>query len=238
MTKFNTILVANRGEIAVRVMRTARALGYSTVAVYSEADANAPHVRLADQAVLIGPPPVGLSYLDGDKILQAALKTGADAVHPGYGFLSENADFARACGRAGLIFIGPSPEAIQIMGNKAEAKRRMIAAGVACVPGYQGSEQSEAVMTAEAGAIGYPIMVKAAAGGGGRGMRLVETAEALPAALIAARSEAEGAFGSGELILEKAIQRPRHVEVQVFGDSTGRVIHFGERDCSVQRRHQ
>ena len=165
MTKFNTILVANRGEIAVRVMRTARALGYSTVAVYSEADAGAPHVRLADQAVLIGPPPVGLSYLDGDKILQAARLTGADAVHPGYGFLSENADFARACGEAGLIFIGPSPEAIQIMGNKAEAKRRMIAAGVPCVPGYQGDEQSEAVMTAQAGAIGYPIMVKAAAGG-------------------------------------------------------------------------
>jgi geranyl-CoA carboxylase alpha subunit len=238
MTTIDTILVANRGEIAVRVIKTARALGYATVAVYSEADAAAPHVRLADQAVLIGPPPVGLSYLDGDKIIDAARRAGADAVHPGYGFLSENADFARTCAEAGLIFIGPSPEAIQIMGNKAEAKRRMIAAGVACVPGYEGSDQSETAMIAEAGAIGYPIMVKAAAGGGGRGMRLVEAAEGLPAALGAARSEAENAFGSGELILEKAIEQPRHVEIQVFGDAAGNVIHFGERDCSVQRRHQ
>jgi len=238
MTPLNTILVANRGEIAVRVIKTAQALGYTTVAVYSEADAAAPHVRLADQAVLIGPPPVGQSYLDGAKIIDAARRTGADGIHPGYGFLSENADFASACAEAGLTFIGPSPEAIHVMGNKAEAKRRMIAAGVACVPGYEGGDQSDTAMIAEATDIGYPIMVKAAAGGGGRGMRLVASADGLPAALASARSEAENAFGSGELILEKAIQRPRHVEIQVFGDTEGTVIHFGERDCSVQRRHQ
>ncbi len=238
MRNFSKILVANRGEIAVRVIRTARALGYRTVAVYSEADGGAPHVALADEAVLIGPAPVASSYLDAERLLKAAAATGADAVHPGYGFLSENAAFARACAEAGLVFIGPSADAIHLMGNKAEAKRRMIAAGVPCVPGYEGRDQSDAAFVAAADGIGYPVMVKAAAGGGGRGMRLVERKDQLVAALASARSEALNAFGSDELILEKAVQQPRHVEIQVFGDSHGHVIHLGERDCSVQRRHQ
>jgi geranyl-CoA carboxylase alpha subunit len=236
--RFDSVLVANRGEIAVRVIRSARALGYRTIAVYSEADADAPHVRLADQAVLIGPAPVKESYLDPERILAAANRTGAQAIHPGYGFLSENADFAGACADAGLVFIGPSPKAIEAMGNKAESKRRMLAAGVPCVPGYQDPDQSDDALLAAARAIGAPIMVKAAAGGGGRGMRLVEELEGLQGALASARSEAESAFGSGELILEKAVVQPRHVEFQVFGDSHGNVIHLGERDCSVQRRHQ
>jgi geranyl-CoA carboxylase alpha subunit len=235
---FETILVANRGEIAVRVLRTAKALGYRTVAVYSDADAAAPHVALADDAVLLGPAPVAESYLSVERILAAAAATGAEAVHPGYGFLSENADFARACAEAGVVFIGPSAEAIALMGNKAAAKRRMIAAGVPCVPGYEGEEQSDAAFAAAAARIGFPVLVKAAAGGGGRGMRLVEDVAALPAAAALARAEAESAFGSGELILEKAIRRPRHVEIQVFADAHGGVIHLGERDCSVQRRHQ
>jgi len=238
MTRINTILVANRGEIAVRVMRTAQALGYRTVAVYSEADADAPHVQMADVSALIGPAPVNESYLVIENILKAAEETGADAIHPGYGFLSENAAFATACEKAGLTFIGPTAEAIDVMGNKAEAKRRMIAAGVPCVPGYEDTDQSDKAFLAAAGDIGFPIMVKAAAGGGGRGMRLVDTEKDLPDALAAARSEAESAFGSGELILEKAIVRPRHVEVQVFADQQGTTIHLGERDCSVQRRHQ
>lgn len=238
MPAFSSILVANRGEIAARVMRTAKALGYRTIAVYSTADAGAPHVMMADQAVCIGGPEVGTSYLDKQKILDAARMTGAGAIHPGYGFMSENADFARACLEAGLVFIGPSPEAIELMGNKAQAKRRMIAAGVPCVPGYEGENQSEETFIAEATRIGFPVMVKASAGGGGRGMRLVAKATELSAAIATARSEAENAFGSGELILEKALQQPRHVEVQVFGDAHGNVIHLGERDCSVQRRHQ
>ena len=238
MPAFDSILVANRGEIAVRVIRTAKALGYRTIAVYSTADAGAPHVAMADQAVCIGGPEVSGSYLDTQKILDAARVTGAGAIHPGYGFLSENAGFAKACMEAGLVFIGPSPEAIELMGNKAAAKRRMIAAGVPCVPGYEGEDQSDDTLIAEADRIGFPVMVKAAAGGGGRGMRLVATAGDLPAALATARSEAQNAFGSGELILEKAVQRPRHVELQVFGDAQGNVIHLGERDCSVQRRHQ
>lgn len=235
---FGKILVANRGEIAVRVIRSARALGYATVAVYSEADAGAPHVALADEAVPIGPAPVATSYLDPERLLAAAAATGADAVHPGYGFLSENAGFARACAKAGLVFIGPSAHAIEIMGNKAEAKRRMIEAGVPCVPGYEGRDQSDAAFLKAADAIGFPVMVKAAAGGGGRGMRLVEKKAQLVSALGSARSEAKNAFGSDELILERAVREPRHVEFQVFGDSHGNVIHLGERDCSVQRRHQ
>jgi len=238
MRSFKSILVANRGEIAVRVMRTAEALGYRSIAVYSEADAEAPHVQRADDAVLIGPAPAGQSYLDIERILSAARESGAEAIHPGYGFLSENADFARACADAGLVFIGPSAEAIDLMGNKAAAKRRMIEADVPCVPGYEGADQSNTAFQAAAADIGFPIMVKAAAGGGGRGMRLVQTAADLADALSAARSEALNAFGSDELILEKAILRPRHVEVQVFADSHGNVIHLGERDCSVQRRHQ
>ena len=238
MHAFKTILIANRGEIACRVIRTARALGYATVAVHSDADADAPHVALADDAIAIGPAPAAQSYLDPERILDAARQSGADAVHPGYGFLSENADFARACTAAGLAFIGPGADAIELMGNKAAAKRRMIEAGVPCVPGYEGTDQADGVLEAEASKIGFPIMVKAAAGGGGRGMRLVRQAADLKDALAAARSEALGAFGSDELILERAVDRPRHVEIQVFADTQGGVIHLRERDCSVQRRHQ
>jgi geranyl-CoA carboxylase alpha subunit len=238
MRTFESILVANRGEIAVRIMRTAQSLGYRTIAVYSEADGEAPHVRMADDAVLIGPAPVAQSYLDMERILKAAKDGGAQAIHPGYGFLAENAAFATACNDAGLVFIGPSAEAIELMGNKAAAKRRMIAADVPCVPGYEGEDQSDGAMIAAANEIGFPLMVKAAAGGGGRGMRLVEGAADLVDALASARSEALNAFGSDEIILEKAIIEPRHVEFQVFGDSHGNIIHLGERDCSVQRRHQ
>lgn len=238
MTRFTSILVANRGEIACRVIRTARAQGYRTVAVYSDADARAPHVLMADEAVHIGPSPVNESYLVAENILAAAKSSGAEAIHPGYGFLSENAEFAQACEDAGLVFIGPRPDAIHLMGNKAEAKRRMIAAGVPCVPGYEGEDQSDATLLAEGARIALPLMVKAAAGGGGRGMRLVHKADELANAIKLARAEASSAFGNGELILEKAIMRPRHVEVQVFGDSHGNIVHLGERDCSVQRRHQ
>lgn len=238
MAKFNSILIANRGEIALRIMKTAKGLGYRIIAVYSQADADAPHVKFADEAVCIGPAPVGESYLVPEKILEAAKQTSAGAIHPGYGFLSENADFAKACTKAGLVFIGPSAEAIELMGNKAEAKRRMKAAGVPCVPGYEGEDQADKTFITEATKIGFPVMVKAVAGGGGRGMRLVQTAKALPAALKSARSEAQNAFGNGDLLLEKAVMRPRHVEVQVFADMSGTTIHLGERDCSIQRRHQ
>ena len=235
---FTTILVANRGEIACRVIRSATALGYKTVAVYSEADAGALHVQSADQAFCIGPAEARQSYLNIDAVIAAAKATGAGAVHPGYGFLSENADFARACADAGLAFIGPPADAIAAMGNKAAAKQRMIAAGVPCVAGYQGADQSDATLTKAAEKIGLPVMVKAAAGGGGRGMRLVQTAADLGDAIRTARAEAENAFGSGELILEKAVVNGRHIEIQVFADTHGNVIHLGERDCSVQRRHQ
>jgi len=238
MTAFRTILVANRGEIACRVMRTAKAMGYRAAAVYSEADADAPHVRQADVAACIGPPEARASYLNIDAILAAARRLGAEAVHPGYGFLSENAEFARACAEAGLVFIGPPAEAIAAMGNKAQAKRRMAEAGVPCVPGYHGSDQSDSRLIDEAERIGFPIMVKAAAGGGGRGMRLVSARVELGTALARARAEAESAFGAGELILEKAVGGARHVEIQVLADAHGNVIHLGERDCSVQRRHQ
>jgi geranyl-CoA carboxylase alpha subunit len=238
MAAFTTILVANRGEIACRVIRSARALGYKTVAIYSEADAGALHVQSADKAICIGPAEAKQSYLSIDAVIAAAKATGAGAVHPGYGFLSENADFAKACTTAGLVFIGPPAGAIAAMGNKAAAKQRMIAAGVPCVPGYQGAEQSDATLVKEAEKIGLPVMVKAAAGGGGRGMRLVHTAADLGDAIRTARTEAENAFGSGELILEKAVVNGRHIEIQVFADTHGNCIHLGERDCSVQRRHQ
>ncbi|MSP76367.1 MAG: acetyl-CoA carboxylase biotin carboxylase subunit [Rhodospirillaceae bacterium] len=238
MTGFAKILIANRGEIAVRIHMTAQEMGYRTVAVYSDADKEALHVSTCSEAVRIGPAPVGESYLSIDRILEAAHASGADAIHPGYGFLSENAEFATACEKAGLVFIGPPPAAIAAMGNKAAAKRRMIDAGVPCVPGYQGADQSDANLEKEARKIGMPVMVKAAAGGGGRGMRLVERDGDLLEAIHTARAEAESAFGSGELILEKAVVDARHVEIQVFADAHGNVIHLGERDCSVQRRHQ
>jgi geranyl-CoA carboxylase alpha subunit len=237
-TPFFKILVANRGEIALRIMRTARRLGYGVVAVYSDADRDALHVREADQAVRIGEALPAQSYLRIDAIIAAAKASGASAIHPGYGFLAENEDFAEACRDAGLVFIGPSPEAIRAMGNKAGAKDIMQKAGVPCVPGYQGADQSDAAMLAEAKKIGFPVMIKAVAGGGGRGMRLVPDAAAFPDALRSARSEAQGAFGDPTVILERAIIDPRHIEIQVFGDRYGNAIHLGERDCSVQRRHQ
>src|SRR5260221_10223750 len=235
---FRKILIANRGEIALRIMHTARRLGYGVVAVYSDADAGALHVREADQAIRIGEALPAQSYLRLDAIIAAAKASGADAVHPGYGFLAENEDFAQACRDAGLVFIGPSPDAIKAMGNKAGAKAIMQAAGVPCVPGYQGTDQSDAAMLAEATKIGFPVMIKAMAGGGGRGMRQVADAAAFPDALRGARSEAQGAFGDAGVILERAIHDPRHIEIQVFGDRYGHAVHLGERDCSVQRRHQ
>ena len=238
MKRLSTLLIANRGEIAVRVMKTAREMGIRTIAVYSEADANAAHVRAADQAVCIGAGPVGSSYLRSDVILETAKRMGADAVHPGYGFLSENAGFAQACADAGILFVGPPILAIDVMGDKARAKRAMLQAGVPCVPGYQDDDQSIEQLTSAAKEIGMPVMVKAAAGGGGRGMRLVHQESELESAIQMAQSEAQNAFGSSELIIEKAIIRPRHVEIQVFADEYGNTVHLGERDCSVQRRHQ
>lgn len=235
---FDSVLVANRGEIAARVMRTAKRLGLRRIAVYSEADAEAYHVRAADVAVCIGPPPAAASYLSIEAVIEAARRTGAQAIHPGYGFLSENAEFARACRDADLVFIGPSPDAIRAMGDKARAKQLMREAGVPCVPGYDGEDQSDDRLQSEAEAIGYPLLVKASAGGGGRGMRRVDDPGALSAALAAARSEAKSAFGDDTLLLEKLVTDARHVEVQVFGDRHGHAIHLGERDCSAQRRHQ
>jgi geranyl-CoA carboxylase alpha subunit len=237
-TPFFNILIANRGEIALRIMRTARRLGYGVVAIYSDADRDALHVREADQAVRIGEALPAQSYLRIEAIIAAAKASGATAVHPGYGFLAENEDFAQACRDASLVFIGPSPESIRAMGNKAGAKDIMRKAGVPCVPGYQGADQNDAVMLAEAKKIGFPVMIKAVAGGGGRGMRSVADAAAFPDALRSARSEAQGAFGDPTVILERAIVDPRHIEIQVFGDRYRNAVHLGERDCSVQRRHQ
>ena len=238
IVSFGKILIANRGEIVARVARTARRMGYATVAVHSDADADAPFVAACDEAVGIGGLSPADSYLRADAILEAARRSGADAVHPGYGFLSENARFARACAEAGLVFIGPPAAAIEAMGDKAAARRRMAAAGVPCIPGYDGGDQDDERLVAEAGRIGFPLMVKAAAGGGGRGMRRVHGAAELRAALVSARSEAESAFGDGTLILERLLVGARHVEVQVFADSRGGAVHLFERDCSVQRRHQ
>ncbi len=236
--RISKILVANRGEIALRVMRTARALGRRTVAVYSAADAHAPHVAFADEAVLLGAAELSASYLNVDALLAAALRTGADAVHPGYGLLSENAAFARACLAAGLTFIGPRPETIELMGDKRRARVAVQEAGVLCVPGYDGEAQDDATLTREAARVGFPLMVKARAGGGGRGMRRVNVTNELPEALTRARSEAQKAFGDDGLILERVIEDARHVELQVFGDEHGHVLHLGERDCSAQRRFQ
>lgn len=234
----NKILIANRGEIAVRVIRTAQSLGYGTVAVFSDADADAPHVALADQAVRLGPAEAAESYLNTERLLEAARETGADAIHPGYGFLSENADFARLVTNAGLTWIGPPPDAMEVMGNKAAAKAAIADSKVPTIPGYFGEDQSDAAFAKAAEQIGFPVMVKAAAGGGGRGMRLVNKPDDLTAALASARSESLKAFSSDELLLEKAIVNPRHVEFQVFADQHGNTVHLGERDCSIQRRHQ
>jgi geranyl-CoA carboxylase alpha subunit len=235
---FKKLLVANRGEIACRVIQTARALGYRTVAVFSEADRRAPHVRAADEAVCIGPPKAAESYLDIDKILDACRKTGADALHPGYGFLSENAELVERCEQAGVRFVGPPEEAVRLLGDKARAKTCMAAAGVPVVPGYHGTAQSDAALAEEALHVGFPVLIKAAAGGGGRGMRIARSAADLPELLRSARREAEATFGSGALLLERLLDEARHVEIQIFGDTQGHVIHLGERECSVQRRHQ
>lgn len=235
---FDSVLVANRGEIACRILRTAQALGLRTVAVFSEADAEAPHVALADVAVCVGPAPVAASYLRGEALIDAARRAGAEAVHPGYGFLSENADFARAVVEAGLVWIGPPPEAIEAMGAKGPAKARMRAAGVPCVPGFEGAGYDLDVLAAQALEVGFPLMIKASAGGGGRGMRRLEGPQGLSDALRSAKAEAEGAFGDGALILERAVDGARHVEIQIFADAHGDAIHLFERDCSVQRRHQ
>ncbi|MAU02154.1 MAG: 3-methylcrotonyl-CoA carboxylase [Anaerolineaceae bacterium] len=233
-----SILIANRGEIACRIARSCQRLGIRTVAVYSEVDRSAKHVQMADTAVYIGPPSATDSYLNQSAILDAARQIGVDAIHPGYGFLAENAAFARACAEAGFIFIGPNAEAIALMGNKRAAKELVAQADVPLLPGYGGADQSDGRFQAEAEKLGVPLLVKAAAGGGGKGMRLVTELAELPAVLAAARREAVQAFGSDELLLERALLQPRHVEIQVFGDQHGSIIHLGERDCSIQRRHQ
>ncbi len=235
---FHKVLVANRGEIAQRIIASAKSLGYRTVAVYSEPDCDAPHVQLADEAVCLGTGVASDSYLNIEKILHAARITESDVIHPGYGFLSENSDFAQACSEHGLVFIGPDSKAIRLMGSKRAAKEAMLAAKVPCVPGYEGKDQSDTALTGAAEGIGYPIMVKASAGGGGRGMRVVKDASELDSAIKSARSEASSAFGSDELILEKALTSVRHIEIQIFADTHGNTIHLGERDCSMQRRHQ
>ena len=235
---FNKILIANRGEIACRVIKTARRLGIKTVAVYSDADRNARHVAMADEAVHIGPSAARESYLLGDRIIEAARRTSAEAVHPGYGFLSENANFAEACARAGIVFIGPPPAAIRAMGSKSEAKKIMEKARVPLVPGYHGDDQSPELLAAEAARIGFPVLIKAAAGGGGKGMRVVESAEKFADALAGAKREAKASFADDHVLVEKYLTRPRHIEIQVFADSQGDCLYLFERDCSIQRRHQ
>jgi 3-methylcrotonyl-CoA carboxylase alpha subunit len=237
-TKITKILIANRGEIACRVIRTARKMGIATVAVYSDADRRALHVRMADEAVHIGPSPAAESYLIADKIIAAAQQTGADAIHPGYGFLSENPAFVRACHAAGITFIGPSAEAMEAMGLKDAAKALMTKAGVPVTPGYQGDNQDPDHLAEQAGKIGYPVLIKAVAGGGGKGMRKVDAAEDFKDALASCQREATASFGNAVVLIEKYILSPRHIEVQVFGDAHGNVVHMFERDCSLQRRHQ
>ncbi len=232
------LLVANRGEIALRVMRACREIGIESVAVYSDADARAPHVRAADYAIRIGPPPATESYLNIDAVIDAARRTRADAVHPGYGFLSENAAFARACEAAGIVFVGPPAEAIERMGSKIAARDLMARAGVPVVPGRTPDDQSDAGVVAAARAVGFPVLVKASAGGGGKGMRVADDERALSEAVPAARRESQAAFGDGTLYVERLIRRPRHVEMQVFADAHGHAVHLFERECSVQRRHQ
>ncbi len=238
MRSIGTLLVANRGEIAVRVMRTARRMGIRTVAVYSDADAASLHVATADEAYRIGPAPARESYLVPEAILEAARRAGADAIHPGYGFLSENADFAEACAAAGIVFVGPPASAIRAMGSKSAAKQLMERAGVPLVPGYHGDDQSPALLAGEAARIGFPVLIKASAGGGGKGMKVAESAAGFEAALASARREALSSFGDDRVLIEKYLTRPRHIEIQVFADSHGNVVHLHERDCSIQRRHQ
>jgi len=238
VTVFASLLIANRGEIACRIIRTARRMGLRTIAVFSDADAGALHVAMADEAVRIGPAPARESYLSIPALLDAARISGAEAVHPGYGFLSENAEFAEACAASGLVFVGPPPSAIRAMGSKAAAKALMAQAGVPLVPGYHGEDQSDATLRAEARRIGFPLLVKASAGGGGKGMKVAETEAGLEEALSLARGEAQAAFGDQRLLLERYLQRPRHIEIQVFADSHGNIVSLFERDCSIQRRHQ
>jgi acetyl-CoA carboxylase biotin carboxylase subunit len=235
---FSKILVANRGEIAIRVMRACREMGIKSVAVYSEADGKAQHVRYADEAFLLGPAPAGDSYLVFDRVIDAALRSGAEAIHPGYGFLSENPAFARKVKRSGLVFIGPKPETIKLLGDKTTARRRMVEAGVPVVPGTEKPAADLDEVRSLAEEMGYPLLLKAAAGGGGKGMRVVKEAGELDRSYRLARSEAESAFGDDRIYLEKYIDRPRHVEVQIIADRKGRVVHLGERECSIQRRHQ
>ena len=235
---FEKVLIANRGEIALRIHRACREMGIKTVAVHSTADADAMHVRLADESVCIGPPPARDSYLNIPAIVSAASITGADAIHPGVGFLSENAAFAEIVEAHGIVFIGPSPEHIQAMGDKITAKRTMIELGVPCVPGTEGAVATLEQARAEAERIGYPVLVKAAAGGGGRGMKVAEAPENIEEAFQMARREAAAAFGNDEVYMERYLSKPRHIEIQIAGDMQGSVVHFGERDCSIQRRHQ
>jgi 3-methylcrotonyl-CoA carboxylase alpha subunit len=236
--RFNTLLIANRGEIACRVIRTARAMGLRTVAVYSEADADALHVAMADDAVLLGPARARDSYLNIDRILEAAKKTGAEAIHPGYGFLSENAEFARRCAAEGIVFVGPTAEMMEAMGSKSGSKALMEKAGVPLVPGYHGEAQDDATLAKAAEKAGYPVLVKASAGGGGRGMRVVRSADELAAAIVSAKREALAAFGDDRMLIEKFVQNPRHIEVQIIGDSHGNLLSLFERECTLQRRHQ
>jgi len=236
--RFRTLLIANRGEIAIRVIRTAKAMGLRTVAVYSEADRDAMHVALADEAVLLGPARARDSYLNIERVIEAAQKTGAEAVHPGYGFLSESAEFAAACLEAGLVFVGPTAAMIRAMGSKSGSKALMEQAGVPLVPGYHGEEQDEATLAKAAGKIGFPVLVKASAGGGGRGMRIVNSAAELASAVVSARREAKAAFGDDRMLIERFVENPRHIEVQVIGDSHGNLVSLFERECTLQRRHQ
>jgi 3-methylcrotonyl-CoA carboxylase alpha subunit len=235
---FGSVLIANRGEIACRIARTARRLGLRTIAVYSQADAGAPHVRLCDEAYEIGPAPARESYLAADKLIEVARRARAECIHPGYGFLSENPEFAQACGTAGIVFVGPPPDAIRAMGLKDRAKALMQDAGVPVVPGYHGEEQGEKILAARAAAIGYPVLIKAVAGGGGKGMRRVDRDAEFAAALASAQREAASSFGDDRVLVEKFVTSPRHIEIQVFADMHGNAIHLNERDCSLQRRHQ
>lgn len=236
--RIQKILVANRGEIAVRIIKSARKMGISTVAVYSEADRHEMFVRMADEAVKIGPAETAMSYLNIESIIKACIETSADAVHPGYGFLSEREEFAVELKKNNIVFIGPDPETIRTMGDKIQARRIMERSGVPVVPGYDGEDQSENMLQNEADRIGFPLMVKASAGGGGRGMRIVHNMAGLKDAFVSARREAESAFGDGRLFLEKFVEKPRHIEVQIFGDKAGNIVHLFERECSIQRRHQ